>query len=154
MSAYGTFGGVRVKLQVAREHLQLNSNSAKSAISRHISSCQSCQNCNLDVSSFKVIKNYDNEYETKIQKACINKKANTTIEFTIIRQRLLFTFECVLKFFFFFFFFFFLCIDCLYCTMYRFIILQCCLIFLFFFSDLILLWKRCKVSYCELLLMW
>ena len=50
----------------AREHLQLNSNSAKSAISQHISSCQTCQNSNLDVSSFKVIRNCHNEYEAKI----------------------------------------------------------------------------------------
>ena len=38
----------------AREHLQLNSNSAKNAISQHISSCQTRQNFNLDVSSFKL----------------------------------------------------------------------------------------------------
>ena len=58
----------------AREHLQLNSNSAKSAISQHISSCQTCQNSNLDVSSFKVIRNCHNEYETKIQEALLIKK--------------------------------------------------------------------------------
>ena len=39
----------------AREHLQLNSNFAKSAESHHISFCQSCQKGNLDVSLFKVI---------------------------------------------------------------------------------------------------
>ena len=39
----------------AREHLQRHSNCAKSARSQHISFCQSCQNCNLDVSLFKVI---------------------------------------------------------------------------------------------------
>ena len=53
---------------------QLNSNSAKSAISQHISSCQTCQNSNLDVSSFKVIRNCHNEYETKIQEALLIKK--------------------------------------------------------------------------------
>ena len=58
----------------AREHLQLNSTSAKSAISQHISSCQTCQNSNLDVSSFKVIRNCHNEYETKIQEALLIKK--------------------------------------------------------------------------------
>ena len=45
----------------AREHLQLNFNHAKSAIIQHISSCQTCQNSNLDVSSFKVIRNCHNE---------------------------------------------------------------------------------------------
>ena len=58
----------------AREHLQLNSNATKSAISQHFSSCQTCHNCNLDVSSFKVIKNCHNEYETKIQEALLIKQ--------------------------------------------------------------------------------
>ena len=58
----------------ARECLQLNSSSAKRAITQHISSCQSCQNRNLDVSSFKVIRNCHNEYQTKIQEALLIKK--------------------------------------------------------------------------------
>ena len=57
----------------AREHLQLNSNTAKSAMSQHVSYCQTCQNCNLDVSSFKVIRNCHNEYETKMQEALLIK---------------------------------------------------------------------------------
>ena len=72
-----TYIGMSTRLLVtrAREHLQLNSNSAKSAISQHISSCQTCQNSNLDVSSFKVIRNCHNEsYETKIQEALLIKK--------------------------------------------------------------------------------
>ena len=85
----------------AREHLQLNSNSNKSAMSQHVSSCQTCQNRSLNVSSFKVIRNCHHEYETKIQEALLIKKTNTTIEFTIIRQRLLFSFECAVKIFFF-----------------------------------------------------
>ena len=52
---------------------QLNSSSAKRAITQHISFCQSCQNRNLDVSSFKVIRNCHNEYQTKIQKALLIK---------------------------------------------------------------------------------
>ena len=58
----------------AREHLHRNFNSAKSATSQRISSSQSCQNCDLDVSSFKVIRNCDNEYETEIQEALLIKK--------------------------------------------------------------------------------
>ena len=57
-----------------REYLQLDYNSAKSAISQHISSCQTCQNSNLDVSSFEVIRNCCNKYETKMQKATLIKK--------------------------------------------------------------------------------
>ena len=34
--------------------VQYNSNSAKSAVSQHISSCQSCQNCNLGDRLLKV----------------------------------------------------------------------------------------------------
>ena len=43
---------------------------------------QSCQNCNLDVSSFNVNRNGDNEYKTKTQKVTVIKKSNTMIEFT------------------------------------------------------------------------
>ena len=124
----------------ARKHLQLNSNSAKSAISQHISSCQTCQNSNLDVSSFKVIGNCHNEYETKTQEALLIKK----IDFTIIRQRLFFSFECVLNIF--------SCVcvcvsNCIHCTKYSIVISWCCFIYLFFFifSDLILLWKRYNI---------
>ena len=114
----------------AREHLQLNSNSAKSAISQHISSCQTCQNSNLDVSSLKVIRNCHNEYETKHTESIIDKKANTTIEFTIIRQRLLFSFECVLNIF------SSVCVcvsNCIHCTKYSIVISWCCFIYLFIF---------------------
>ena len=58
----------------AREHLQFNSNSVKSAIRLHISSCQSCQNCNLYVSLFKVIKNCYNENDTKMQEPSLLTK--------------------------------------------------------------------------------
>ena len=85
----------------AREYLQHNSNSAQTACSQHISPCQYCQNCNLDVSSFEVIRHGYNENETNIEKALlIKKKTNTTIELTVIRQRLLFLVECVLILFF------------------------------------------------------
>ena len=126
----------------AREHLQLNSNSAKSAISQHISSCQTCQNSNLDVSSFKVIRNCHNEYETKIQEELLIKKLTPRLN-SIIRQRLFFSFECVLNIF--------LCV-CVCLTVYivpntvlLFHGVALFFIFLFFFSDLILLWKRYNV---------
>ena len=112
----------------AREHLQLNSNSTKSAISQHISSCQTCQNCNLNVSSFKVIRNCHNEYETKMQEALLMKEVTPRLNSQLYANRCSFLLNVFWRFF--------SCVcvsNCLHCTIYSIVILQCSLIFAFFF---------------------
>ena len=128
----------------AREHLQLNSNSAKSAISQHISSCQTCQNSNLDVSSFKVIRNCHNEYETKIQEALLIKKLTPRLNSQLYANGCSFLLNV-------FWTFFHACVCvCLIVyivpnTVMLFHGVALFFIYLFFFSDLILLWKRYNV---------
>jgi len=58
----------------AKEHIQIKSTSAKSAINQHITSCEKCKNSNLNVQSFQVIRHCQSEYETKIQEALLIKK--------------------------------------------------------------------------------
>jgi len=45
----------------AREHIQINSTSAKSAINQHISPCEKYKNSNLNVKSFQVIRQCQSE---------------------------------------------------------------------------------------------
>ena len=139
MPTYADIGvSTRHLVTRAREHLQLNSNSAKSAISQHISSCQPCQNSTLDVSSLKVIRNCHNEYETKTQEALLIKKLTPRLNSQLYANGCSFLLNVFWKF----------CrasvcvSNCLHCTKYSIVISWCCFIYLFIFSDLILLWKR------------
>jgi len=57
-----------------REHIQIKSTSAKSAINQHITSFEKYKNSNLKVKSYQVIRQCQSEYKTKIQEALLIKK--------------------------------------------------------------------------------
>ena len=56
-----------------QEHLQPK---GKSAIQDHIDNCQLCNQANINIDNFKVIRTCNTEYNTKIQEALLIKKHN------------------------------------------------------------------------------
>jgi len=82
----------------AKDHIQIKSTSAKSAIHQHITSFEKCKNSNLNVKPFQVIRQCQSEYETKMQeeRGAINYKIHTKTKFTVIYKCLFVFIECIL----------------------------------------------------------
>ena len=64
-------------LERAKEHL--NPSDKTSAVSQHISTCQSCKNTDLSVTDFQVLKKCRNQYDVKIYEALLIQKLHPTL---------------------------------------------------------------------------
>ena len=61
----------------AQEHLHSTFN--ETAITQHINVCSSCGSNNLGVGSFEILRQCNNDYETKIQEALLMKKLKSKL---------------------------------------------------------------------------
>ena len=64
-------------LERAKEHLTLSDKN--SAVSQHISQCRACQNTDLSVANFEVLKKCRNQHDVRIYEALLIQKLHPTL---------------------------------------------------------------------------